>query len=137
NRKAKKGEKKRNLVKEVIGDHQLNKYIADYLSQSEEKPIAKTEFWDEVEQVNILTTLIFISDSEEEIDKRKEQIEKRYLRAWRKGGSVKNRESEAFQMQFLAKIIGSVDQKKYPLTEAKKKCFESLQLFFLNLDKNQ
>ncbi|MEL6969292.1 MAG: CHAT domain-containing protein [Bacteroidota bacterium] len=134
---TKSKEEDQDPIKEILGDQEPLKYVQDYHNAAKEKPIARTEFWDEVKQVNILTTLIFLwKGPEDQLAKYEKQVKKRYLRAWRKGGSVKNRESEAFQMQFLAKLVGAVPKDKDALKGDKKKCFERLNLFFLKLDKN-
>ncbi|MEL6607257.1 MAG: tetratricopeptide repeat-containing protein, partial [Bacteroidota bacterium] len=83
-------------IKKILGKKGPQAYVLDYFSEAEEKPIAKTNFWDEVKQVNIMTTLIFVwRGRKDRITYYKDEIKKRYRRAWRKGGSVKNRESEA------------------------------------------
>ena len=83
-----------------------------------------------------MTTLIFVwQDSKEQITYYKEETKKRYRRAWRKGGSAKNRESEAFQMQFLAAAIDAPKFRENKYKKEKKAAFLELQQFFLDLDK--
>ena len=117
----------------------LEDYLLKYQKDTLETPIAKAEFWDEVGQVNVLTILILVYSGKDQLEHDLagyEQLAKdHYLRAWQKGGSRKNLDSEIFQMEFLLAVLNGHAQKDLKLVDEKIAVLERLLAFFVGLGK--
>ncbi|MEO1259249.1 MAG: CHAT domain-containing protein [Bacteroidota bacterium] len=63
-------------------------------------------FWDCIKLVNYLTCqLFFVKDDPDKLDEIADEIEEYYRKAWKKGGSIRNLDSEKAHFTFIRKSI--------------------------------
>lgn len=90
---------------QALGYQPVASYFNDELEELREKSGDRAEFVDEVRLVNVLTVLLLAESDKEKIKPLEDEIIKHYGRAWRRGGSIRDRESECLQMSFLLRAI--------------------------------
>ncbi len=99
--------------KRALGYQPVATYFNDELEELRKKSSDRGEFGDQVRLVNVLTVLLLAESEHEQIKTLEEEIIKHYERAWRRGGSIRDRENECFQMSFLLRAIERAIERGY------------------------
>lgn len=120
-------------IQEKLGGRTSLEYLKEHVDQLTQSRGIRTEFWDEVRLVNVFTALLLAHAEEDHVKRTVGEIKRAYQQAWNVGGSVRNRDSEIFQMSFISELIKESKHSDLIKRDLQWQSFEELCAFFNDL----
>lgn len=120
-------------IQEKLGGRTSLEYLKEHADQLTQSRGIRTEFWDEVRLVNVFTALLLANAEEDHVKTTVGEIKKAYQQAWNVGGSVRNRDSEIFQMSFISELLKESKHSDQIKRDLQRQSFEELCAFFNDL----